>query len=60
MILLNFVVFENVIIGMVIGELIVVDGDDLLNIYFYLNFKWELINDVSGKFGMIVNKIIVV
>lgn len=45
---------------MVIGELIVVDGDDLLNIYFYLNFKWELINDVSGKFGMIVNKIIVV
>lgn len=58
--MLNFVVFENVIIGMVIGELIVVDGDDLLNIYFYLNFKWELINDVSGKFGMIVNKIIVV
>lgn len=58
--LFNFVVYENVILGIVIGELIVVDGDDSLNIYSYLNFKWVLIYDGDGKFGINVNKIVVV
>ena len=55
----NSVVFENATIGKVIGELTAVDGDDPPNTHLHSNFKWELINDASGKFGMTVNKIIV-
>lgn len=58
--LFNIDVYENVIVGIVIGELIVVDGDDLLNIDSYLNFRWRLIYDGNGKFSINVNKIVVV
>lgn len=58
--LFNIDVYENVIVGIVIGELIVVDGDDLLNIDSYLNFRWQLIYDGNGKFSINVNKIVVV
>lgn len=55
----NSIVFENATTGTVIGELTAVDGDDPPNTPPHSNFKWELINDANGKFGIIVNKITV-
>lgn len=55
----NSVVYENATLGTVIGELTAVDGDDPPNTYPHSNFKWVLIHDGDGKFGINVNKIVV-
>lgn len=58
--MLNFIINENVIVGTVIGELIVIDGDDLFYIIFYFNFRWELVENDEGRFVINNEKIIVV
>ncbi|KAL9969518.1 hypothetical protein ACROYT_G021740 [Oculina patagonica] len=55
----NTVVYENATIGMVIGELTAIDGDDPPNTDPHSNFKWELLKDGNGKFGINVNKVVV-
>ena len=56
----NSVVYENVTTWAVIGELTAVDGDDPPNTNPHSNFKWELLKDGNGKFGISVNKVVVV
>ena len=55
----NTVVYENATVGTAIGELTAVDGDDPPNTDPHSNFKWVLIHDGGGKFGINVNKIVV-
>ncbi|KAJ7382691.1 hypothetical protein OS493_033483 [Desmophyllum pertusum] len=56
----NSDIFKNATTGTVIGELTAVDGDDPPNTDPHsANFKWELVNDGNGQFGITANKITV-
>ena len=55
----NSVIYENATIGTVIGDLTAIDGDDPPNTDPHSNFKWELLSDGNGKFGVNVNKVVV-
>ena len=55
----NSVVYENATVGMTIGELTAIDGDDPPSTSPHSNFKWELVDNDGGKFAIIVNKITV-
>lgn len=55
----NSIVYENASVGMTIGELTAIDGDDPPNTKPHSNFRWELIDNHRGRFAIKVNKITV-
>lgn len=55
----NSVVYENATVGMTVGELTAIDGDDPPNTTPHSNFKWELLDSDSGRFAINANKITV-
>lgn len=55
----NSVVYENATIGVIVGELTAIDGDDALGTIPHSNFKWELLESNNGRFAINNNKITV-
>ena len=55
----NSVVYENATVGMIVGELLAIDGDDPPNTAPHSNFKWELLDNNGGKFAISGNKVTV-